>query len=85
MTTEGDALREMARLYRSAVVELLMREYRWSGGAAERFAAALDIEATAAAERARAARRDIRTRRERTHESEEAGPQTGDAGADTAA
>lgn len=70
------ALVEMARIYRSAVAELLMREYRWTGGAAERFMLELDRETAQAAHRAQAVRRELSTRREMSfHESQTTGPQ----------
>lgn len=70
------ALVELARLYRSSAVELLIRRYRWTGAAAERFMLELDRETTQAAERARAVRRELKTRREITNESQATGTQT---------
>lgn len=57
------ALREVIRLYRAAAVEVLMREYRWRAGAAERFA---DLMVAEAAEGARRAAELRRTMQERT-------------------
>ncbi len=76
---ETAALRELASFYRSAAVELLIREYRWTGGAAAGFVAALDREAAATAERARAVRRELTERREQ-HENETTGSQETQAG-----
>lgn len=56
------ALREAARLYRAAAVEVLMREYRWTAAAAERFAGLLGDEAADRARRAAELRRALRER-----------------------
>lgn len=58
----GAALREAARLYRAAAVEVLMREYRWTAAAAERFAGLLGDEAADRARRAAELRRALRER-----------------------
>lgn len=56
---------ETAIFWRSAAVELLMREYHWTPGAAARFADRLETEAAQTAARAVEMRRELAERRAR--------------------
>lgn len=60
-----DLTREMSRMWRTAAVELLMREYRWRPEAAERFASQLALEVVEMATRAAELQRVLDKRRAR--------------------